>query len=436
MDKTADHSRAFEDKLVFYTLALTWPFYVCGGLYIVGPVLAVMLTGIIALRFYFSSARPGLAGTTPPPFGVWLWLAGMIIMLLVLQIGHLNQQLGFGQTLKSTIGWAKGWALFGMFPLAGACLNIRLETVLRGCGYVSLTTLILLPLLVLSPYVGLPEILFVSPLKIVGGPGPEFFTVQLYSVEPGNGSFRWRFFAPWSPAAGYLGNMYLILALADRRQFWKIVGVVAGISIIILSKSRLAMLVGLTVWPLTIMLAGARRPVWWFAGSIVFLVGLPFVQPILAYADRLVVSFNGFRADSSRVRNTLGDIAIDRWWTEAPVWGHGVVERGPHIVEFMPIGSHHTWYGLLFVKGAIGLVALAIPLVWSLVEFGVFAILRSRPGRVGFALTLLMAMFTIGENIEILAYLMWPGLLVTGLAFRHVHATNIRLRRRLAMIGV
>ena len=34
--------------------------------------------------------------------------------------------------------------------------------------------------------------------------------------------------------------------------------------------------------------------------------------------------------------------------------GTRIVERGPHLVEFMPIGSHHTWYSLLFVKGSSG----------------------------------------------------------------------------------
>ena len=44
------------------------------------------------------------------------------------------------------------------------------------------------------------------------------------------------------------------------------------------------------------------------------------------------------------------------------IWGHGTVERGPHIVEYMPIGSHHTWNGLLFVKGMVGYAGLAVPM--------------------------------------------------------------------------
>jgi O-antigen ligase len=62
----------------------------------------------------------------------------------------------------------------------------------------------------------------------------------------------------------------------------------------------------------------------------------------------------------------LGRLALERW-SEAPLWGHGIVDpRGPAFTKFMPIGTHHTWFGILFEKGLVGLIALAIPLLWSL----------------------------------------------------------------------
>ena len=41
-------------------------------------------------------------------------------------------------------------------------------------------------------------------LRAVGGPGDEFFAVELYGIDNTNGSKRWRFFAPWSPAAAFV----------------------------------------------------------------------------------------------------------------------------------------------------------------------------------------------------------------------------------------
>lgn len=416
MDQTAHHSRAPEDTLVFWALALTWGIYLVGGLYVLGPVLGVGLTALYAARVYVQGTAMAGRAVVPIPAGVWVWIAGMLVMLLALEVGHAAQNLGLGQTIKSTIGWAKGWALLALFPLAGACLQIRLEMILRAAGWVALGTLLITPVLMLAPMLGLPEVLFVSPLKAVGGPGPEFFAIQLYSIEPTDGSTRLRYFTPWSPAAGMIGNMYLLFALADRRAFWKWVGILSALVMIVLSKSRLAIAAALLIWPLIMCISESRRPSLWLLAACGLFLLTPFAQTLLDAIDNTLNSVKSMRADSTRVREALGEIAVHRWWTEAPIWGHGIVERGPHFVEYMPIGSHHTWYGLLFVKGAVGAAALAVPLAWSLIEFTLLAFARSRAGQIALAMTALMIFYSIGENLEILAYLMWPGLIVMGMA--------------------
>lgn len=350
MDQTAHHSRAPEDVIVGRALAATWLVYLFGGLYVLGPVLGVGLTALFFARVYLGETRLSPEPKATVPGGVWVWMIGMLIMLLALEVGHMNQNLGVGQTIKSTIGWVKGWALLALFPLIGACMDIRLETLIRAAGWVALGTLLVTPLFMFAPVVGLPEVLFVSPLKAVGGPGPEFFAVQLYSIEPTDGSTRLRYFTPWSPAAGMIGNMYLIFALSDRRKIWKWIGVVSALAMIVTSKSRLAIAAVIFIWPLVVALGESRRPSLWFLAAFGLLLLTPLAQGLLDWIDQTLTSVKSMRADSTRVREALGEIAIDRWWTEAPIWGHGVVERGPHFVEYMPIGSHHTWYGLLFVK--------------------------------------------------------------------------------------
>lgn len=416
MDQTSHYSRASEDFIVSITLAATWIVYFLGGLYVLGPVLGFGLAALMLTRRYFDKSAIRTRAVNPIPFGIWIWIAGMGTMLLALEVGHMNQQLGLGQTIKSTIGWAKGWALLAIFPLVGACLHIRFETIIRGSRWVALGTLILTPMLLMARSVGLPEVLFISPLKFVGGPGPEFFAVQLYSIEPMDQSTRLRYFTPWSPAAGMIGNMYLIFALSDRSKFWRWIGIAAAVAMIVTSKSRLAIAAALVIWPIVVTLSEARRPTLWMMAVIGCLLLSPFAQTMLDAIDSTLNSVKSMRADSTRVREALGEIAIDRWRTEAPIWGHGVVERGPHFVEYMPIGSHHTWYGLLFVKGAVGAIALAIPLFWSLIEYSVLAIAKSRVGKAALGMMLLMIIYSIGENLEILAYLLWPGLLVMGIA--------------------
>lgn len=413
----AAHPRPVEDYIVALALAGTWPIYFLGGLYVLGPVLGVMLTAVVLVRKYVRA--PTTARPEPPaiPIGVWFWIAGMGVMEIALLGGHWSYELSTGQTLKSTIGWAKGWALFAMFTLAGACLDIRFETIIRATALTALISLLLTPLLYLAPMVGLPEVLFVSPLRVVGGPGPEFFAVQLYSMDPADGLPRWRYFTPWSPAAALIGNLYLILAIEDRRVPWRVIGIISALAIILLSKSRLGLVTAVLVWPTAFGVSQLRRSILWLAAAVpVFLAGL-FSPILLAQLGAAYEGFRGLRANSTRVREALGRIAIDRWWNEAPIWGHGVVERGPHYVEYMPIGSHHTWFGLLFVKGLVGVGALVIPLMWSLLEFALLA-LSSPIGRAAFAITILLVLFTVGENLEILTYLFWPGLLIMGIAMR------------------
>lgn len=406
-----------EERLIFGALAGAWGFYVLGALYLVGPVLGVSLVGILAWRVFSAPWRPRDAHPLPLPAGVAVWALGMTGMLVALLVAHLTEQLGFGQTLKSTIGWMKGWALLALFPLAGACLRIRPQLVVRAAGWFSVQTLAILPVLVLAGIAHLPGKLYVSPLQAIGGPGPEFFSVYLYIVDPSNNALRWQFIAPWAPAAGMLGNMLFVLALSERNLRFRAAGLACSVLMCFMTGSRMAMLFLIVYPPLVWSLSRLSKPWLLLGGAATSAVGGILAGPILDMVQSAVQAFRSARADSTRVREALGRIAVERWWADAPVWGHGVVVRGRHFVEFMPIGSHHTWFGLLYVKGAVGLVSLLVPLLWTLAEMIILAQV-TRLGRMGLALTLLVLFYSFGENLEILAYLIWPGLLLIGCAFR------------------
>lgn len=119
------------------------------------------------------------------------------------------------------------------------------------------------------------------------------------------------------------------------------------------------------------------------------------------------------RPGSTRVRPALANIAVQRWWHEVPIWGHGIVERGPKVVEHMPIGTHHSWYGLLFTKGIVGAVALAVPMFISAIYL-LFEAQFSRKAASGFGLMLILVLYSFFEKLGILAYLYWPALLWIG----------------------
>ncbi|MEM9310599.1 MAG: O-antigen ligase domain-containing protein [Pseudomonadota bacterium] len=412
MAAPADHPQTPAESLISRTIQWTWGLWLVGGLYIAGPVLGCALAGMALWSLYL-----GKDDVKQIPGIIWVWIAGMAAMLVILLIGHANFDLGLGKTLKSSAGWAKGWALMALFPLAGAALSVRPEVIYRAICKLGLQTLVLLPIFMAAPMIGLPERLWVSPLQILGGAGPDYFTVQLYTIEPGVGRTRWQFFAPWSPAVGLMGVIYVLLAAREKHAGWKAIGMVAGLALAVLSQSRLALVALAVIAPFVWGAARIDRGVMWLIAAPVALALGVFGPTLLELADTAISEFSAARADSSRVRAVLGRIAIDRWETEAYWFGHGIVENGPHLVEYMPIGSHHSWYGLLFVKGLLGALALAIPLAITTVTLTVRC-QRSEAGRVGLGMVLTLVLYSFGENLEILAYLYWPALLIIGIALR------------------
>lgn len=408
------------ERAIWKTILWTWPFYAVGALYVVGPVLGWGLAALAMLTLYLGPAiREDLRATGAVPPVIWAWAAGMLVMLVALWAGHLNWDLGVKQTIKSSIGWAKGWALLVLFPLAGAVLPVRREILVRAQNKLGLVTLCLAPLMLVAPYVGMPERIFTSPLKAIGGPGPEYFSVFLFTYDPASWTPRWQFYAPWSPFAALLGVVAVLFALEDPDRRWRAAGVGAGVLMILASKSRMGLvgLVACTVGPRMMPLV-LRSWAWMALAG--FATSLAIFGPRLGETIKnAVAAFKGARADSTRVRETLQRIAQERWQQEAVWFGHGTVQPGPHIVEYMPIGSHHTWFGLLFVKGLVGLLALAVPMVWQTGLAMRDAALGPR-GRLPMGLCMVFVLLTFGENIEIEAYLLWPALVMLGVHAREV----------------
>ncbi|MGH1354817.1 MAG: O-antigen ligase family protein [Thalassovita sp.] len=408
------------ESMVYRALVWTWPFYGLGALYVVGPVLAWLLAMLAFLALYLGPAiRDDLRATGPVPPIVWAWMAGMLVMLVALWIGHLDWGLGVKKTIKSSIGWAKGWALLALFIFAGSVLPIRREILVRGQCVVGAWTLALAPILLIAPYIGLPEKIFTSPLKAIGGPGPEYFSVYFFTFDPATWTPRWQFYAPWSPFAALLGVIMVLFALEEKDRRWMAAGIGAGVLMILASKSRMGLvgLVACTIGPrmMPLILKGWAWQIVAGLTASLAVVGAWLLQSV----ETGIAAFKGARADSTRVRATLQRIAEERWRTEAPWFGHGTVQPGPHLVEYMPIGSHHTWYGLLFVKGLVGFMALLVPLLWQ-IGLALTDAARGPRGWLPLGIVMTIVLLSFGENLEIEAYMLWPGLLVLGLHAREL----------------
>lgn len=407
------------EKVVWWSIANTYFIWVFGGLYVVGSVLCWVLFAFLLIKILAQTKD------TPPdekisiPWSIWVWIIGMLAMQVALIAGHMDYNLPTSLIIKSSIGWAKGWAALALYPLAG-CLKIRPQIIYRAVCVVGFHTLIITPFLLLTPMLNLPQILYVSPLRAVGGPGNEFFDVPLYEIDGSTGDLRWRLFTPWGPALGFVGNVNFMLALQEKNQRWRWFGLIGSIVMCFVCKSRMAQVCIVAIPLLTTVLSGLARPMILIGLGIISYLGGIFSPSIILAFNNFWDGFKAARAGSTRVRMALKRIAVYRWHTEAPIWGHGIVEAGPHLVEYMPIGSHHTWAGVLFVKGIVGFIAIAVPMALSFVDLLIKSLDPKRPAaKVGLSIVMILFLYTFGENLEILVYLYWQGLIIMGIGSKN-----------------
>lgn len=395
-------------KLIAAALTAIYPMYLMGAVYIVYPVFGWYLISKLLVQ-----RLRGQALLIHPV--IVLWLMAMFCMLIILIVGHVDWQHGLAATIKSTVGWAKGWALIAIFLAAGALMTDTAPLIRAAC-IVGRWTLFVTPFLLLAFALGLPDTLYVSPLRILGGSTAEYFTVSLYEVDPGFGIPRLRLFAPWAPAIGLVGNVLLLLCSLEGDKKLRLQGIVGALLMILLSLSRLGWVVAIFVPAILFAITNAHQKRIWVVTALFCALFAVFGTQLLEFLNNSVEQLKSARSESTIVRQYLADIAISRWQSEAFWWGHGRVEAGPHLVQYMMIGSHHTWYGLLFVKGLAGIGALAIPLVVTLL-----ALLKSaqkdREARIAFGIVCVISLYSFGENLEVLAYLYWPGLIFVGSIF-------------------
>ena len=416
MSSTSIKPQNLPETLVWYYLICTYGIYLLGAQTILTPLLGCFLAGYLLVKWWHQTAD------TPPEerinisAAVWIWVVAMLVIEVALIAGHLDFNLGISKIIKSSInGWLRQWALLALFPLAGH-LKIRPQLIYRAVCIVCLQSLIMMPIAYLLGTLPLPSPLYTSPLSAFGG-GFDY-EVSFYGLEAESQELRLSLFAPWAPALGLLGNIYFFLASQEPERKWRWIGMVSSVALIVSSVSRLAMLCLPFVLISTWLLTNIIQPWVQIAVGVASLVAGLWSTTLIGLWQTFEERLYQFRRSSSRVRATLGRMAVNRWRNEAPIWGHGLAEpRGPEIVAHMPIGTHHTWFGLLFTHGIVGCTALAVALAWSFIDLLIKA-QNSELAKVGLSIVSVLLVFTIGENINALAYLYWPGLIILGKAYQ------------------
>lgn len=403
------------EKLIWYYIIGTYLIYYLGGQYLLAPLLGYFLVLYLFWQWWNQTTETLPEAKITIPFTVWLWLIGMVVIEIALIVGHLDFDLGLTKIISSSANrWFRTWLLFPLFMLVGS-LKIRPQLIYRAVCIFCVQGLVMV---VLASLLRIPDLAFNSPLHIFGG-SENFYQVYVFGSTLDNGTeFRLQLFAPWPPALGLVANIYFFLALQEPDRKWRLLGMSGAVAMIVGSVSRLAIVCLPTAWFLSWLLANISRPLIQLATGLVAF-GSGFLAPTMIDVMQAAQDkFSSSRAGSSEVRAALGRIALYRWQNEALIWGHGTVgDRGPTVTANIAIGTHHTWFSVLYNHGLVGCFGLAIPLAWSLAEL-VFKAQKSQIAQIGLKIILVLSIFSLGENLEALAHIYWPALVILGIAFQ------------------
>lgn len=405
----------FEESLIWYVIIGTYGIYALGLVFSVYSALAWVLGGYLVYKVLLQTQKTPLEERIRIPWITWLWGICSLITLLATYAGITDFGLGIRPLLRGILGWLTSTAIIPLFLLSG-CLNIRPKLIYRAVCILCLQSLIAIPIAYAAYAANLPGILYTSPIERLIQNGPIFHNVGFYTSDYGIDNVRLFLFTPWCPALGLVSNVYFFMALQESNKKWRYIGMVGAIAMNIVSLSRAALislpLVLIMIWGLKNF---TRPQVQITAGIVSFIAGI-FSTQLSNAATEFVDAFYSSRPDSSRVRAALQRVGIEGW-KEAPIWGHGTQKPGPPVLANLPIGSHHTWVGLLYTKGLVGFMALLVPVLCSFVELLIKA-RNSKIAETSLSILLILLLFSVGEQIDILGYICWPGLIIMGIAFK------------------
>ena len=405
----------FPEAVVWYYIIGTYGIYLLGAHYFLTAFMGSVLLFYLARQWWYQNSLTSEAERIAIAPIVWIWVGAIFVIELALIVGHFNYNLGLGQVIKSSSHWFRTWAIFAIFPLAGH-LKIRPQIIYRAVCILCLQSLILIALGSITSLISAPELSYVSPLIVSGGDIEHYQVIPIQNII----GDRLHLFAPWETALGMAANIYFLFACREQHKIWRWIGIIGSVLMIIMPLSRLALVclpfVFVAVWFLTNFI----RPWVQLTTSVLcFLSGLAAVNLIeaVAWFERTINSIRKTSYSSSRTRSLIYDMTLERWRNEAPIWGHALnAEQGPGALAHMPIGSHQTWYGLLYTHGLVGFIPFTVVVVWSFIDL-VLKAQQDSEAKLALSVFIVIILSSFTDNIQLFAYMYWTGLLMMGIVW-------------------
>lgn len=410
------------EKLIWFYILGTYPIYYIGGLYLFAPLLAAYLFFYLIKQWWNQTDETPNDERIELSAPAWVWLGCMSIVAFAAVIGGIDFDLPLSKIIFTLVNrWFRTWALMAIFPVIGH-LNIRPQLIYRAVCIFCIQSLILVPIFTACYYLfNAYDYGFVSPLSKFGG-GVIFYVVKVFGSTLDVTEKRLQMIAPWPPALGLVGDLFFCLCLQETNKKLKVLGMAGAAALTFGSISRMAIFCLIVIIPTIWVLSNVTKPWLQITLSGTLFGSAIFYSSLKEKIDSIILSVRQFRSGSTRAREAIQQLAMTAWRQDAPIWGHGTFsENGPASVGFRGIGSHHTWLGLLYAHGIVGALPLAIAFAWSFFDL-LTKLGTHKHAVVGLSILIILIIFSFEDNIDGLAYLYWPSLIVLGIAFKeNVH---------------
>jgi hypothetical protein len=395
------------ESWAFWYLALTPLWWISGLLVPLGTL------GIVWLYAVRPRTDRGVTAVC------WLWFAVTAAQSASAGINWSFGDLSSGEFVRSIFSYSSaGWALLGMCIGVGCSYRLATPRLVRAVCLQALWILVTAALGYAvfavrgDSQLEMPSLMAMA-LPSLAAPGKLDFVVRFFLSNEfmGDSMFRLVLFFPWSTGLALAGLTIILIAFSERSTLWRTVALVGGTVGFVLSYSRAVFAASVVAATVIVSVRSRPRTILWLvigAGILADLALLKGLGPETGFSD-VYHAFTQARPGSSEAREELYR-ATWRGFTQSPWIGHGWF--GQTYARWMPvvIGSHSTFYGVLYQGGLTTFSILCV--AYAATFFLCLSRLRRNGGHAApqsLALLIVFGITSYGENMQTLV----PSLLVS-----------------------
>lgn len=212
---------------------------------------------------------------------------------------------------------------------------------------------------------------------------------------------RLQLFYSWSTMLGFAGIGVVFIGLGEPRRSLRMLALAGGLFALVTSASRAAMLAFLVAamgyaW-LRSRDPALRSMVLACAGLVATLTTAFGYTPDVILAQ-LYDALTSLRSGSSAARHWVYQASLEAFW-ERPILGYGWIGPDVHPNVPIPLGSHSSLYGTLYLGGAATVVSMLVAMLTTLTYLGLRALRGGRAHQAAFMIALCLVIMAYGEGI-------------------------------------